>query len=265
MVALQFGDGVKLLNNARQNYESEKGHLGHVINSIISGDGQQQPNAKYVTKQAFVVKRDNKIYSSIEYFAEDDIGYFPIIAIKNIKKGEEILVDNFRTGHLKKHEEFREFNDYQAPEKVVQRNNRSLKQSHVKGLNNPKKRTKRKCSPSPTSSSKKAPIPLSSNTDPPYRSDTSVHDHQPKSSTSQYDYLFEIDGVSRDSGHAVRSESIVEENSSSKIIVPVPYYEDLPCSERKGLSNYVVTDSSVLSSTLDSMVRNHDAKNIFYL
>ena len=69
-----------------------KGFLGHVANSAHPLHEFPKQNARFDLKNKFSTRRlDNKINKSL--FVVGDVGYFPIVACRDIAAGEEIIVD----------------------------------------------------------------------------------------------------------------------------------------------------------------------------
>ena len=99
-VEFEYGRGLKLLGNINcsntVNNIDGKGFLGHVANSIHPLHDLPTQNARFDLKRKFSTRRnDSKINKSL--FAVGDIGYFPLVACRDIAAGEEIIVDYGRT------------------------------------------------------------------------------------------------------------------------------------------------------------------------
>lgn len=93
----EYGRGLKLLGNIKLSNSGNdnidaKGFLGHVANSIHPLNDLPKQNARFDLKRKFSTQQDDcKINKSL--FADGDIGYFPIVACRDIAVGEEIIVD----------------------------------------------------------------------------------------------------------------------------------------------------------------------------
>ena len=91
-VEFEYGRGLKLLGNITEDNIGSKGFLRHVANSAHPLHEFPKQNARFDLKNKFSTRRlDSKINKSL--FVVGDVGYFPIVACKDITAGEEIIVD----------------------------------------------------------------------------------------------------------------------------------------------------------------------------
>jgi len=86
-VEFEYGRGLKLLGNINcsntVNNIDGKGFLGHVANSIHPLHDLPTQNARFDLKRKFSTRRnDSKINKSL--FAVGDLGYFPLVACRDI-------------------------------------------------------------------------------------------------------------------------------------------------------------------------------------
>jgi hypothetical protein len=93
MVEFEGGKGLKLLGNV--DFQSTNSHsqnsLGHLANSIHPLSKLTQQNARFDLKRRFSTGWADFKIKTTDYCV-GDIGYFPLVAIKDIAVGEEIIV-----------------------------------------------------------------------------------------------------------------------------------------------------------------------------
>jgi len=87
IVNFENGRGLKLVG---KNINDSKGYLGHYANSIHPSYNLPIQNAKLAIHNKIVTDTSGQ---NKKNYAAGDIGYFPLVAISDIKKGDEIIVD----------------------------------------------------------------------------------------------------------------------------------------------------------------------------
>lgn len=93
----EYGRGFKLVGNmdvinSGNNNIDGKGFLGHVANSVHPSNTFTKQNAKYDLQKKFSTGPNDRIINK-RLFAAGDIGYFPLVACREIAAGEEIIVN----------------------------------------------------------------------------------------------------------------------------------------------------------------------------
>jgi hypothetical protein len=93
MVEFEGGKGLKLLGNV--DFKSTNSHsqnsLGHLANSVHPLNKLPYQNARFDLKRRFSTGWEDFKISTTDYCV-GDIGYFPLVANKDITAGEEIIV-----------------------------------------------------------------------------------------------------------------------------------------------------------------------------
>mmetsp|Transcript_19972 Transcript_19972/g.28611 ORF Transcript_19972/g.28611 Transcript_19972/m.28611 type:complete len:206 (+) Transcript_19972:1509-2126(+) len=86
-VNFENGRGLKLIGKS---ICDAKGYLGHIANSVHPSYELPIQNAKLAIGKKFATDSHGQIKRK---YAAGDFGYFPLVAISDIKKGDEIIVD----------------------------------------------------------------------------------------------------------------------------------------------------------------------------
>jgi hypothetical protein len=68
-----------------------RGHVGHLANSVHPEYRLPIQNARMSLSEKFVL--DSNGVPTRRLFVPGDVGFFPLVAIKDINEGEEVIVD----------------------------------------------------------------------------------------------------------------------------------------------------------------------------